>query len=136
MMSSTLGAPLGGTTRGGHQDVESVAASLITPPNFGGGGGICLPLMVVVAPASPNVPVTTCADALPPAKKLETASAPKVTFRNPAPKSTLCLLASPSGLPSVGGLRWVARAINPPTCFASDGYLLVGQPIHPTSSES
>src|SRR5271165_2331094 len=28
-----------------------LAASLITPPNFGGGGGICFPLMVVVASA-------------------------------------------------------------------------------------
>src|SRR5678810_714866 len=38
MMSNTLGAPLGGTTRGGHHGVESVAFSLITPPNpaFGG----------------------------------------------------------------------------------------------------
>src|ERR1700734_3094532 len=61
MMSSTLGAPLGGTTRGGHQGVESLALSLITPPNFGGGAGSCLPSTVVVALAEPNVPVTTCA---------------------------------------------------------------------------
>ena len=49
MISSTLGAPLGGTTRGGHQVLESVAFSLITPPNFGGGAGIWFPLIVVVA---------------------------------------------------------------------------------------
>src|SRR4029077_6102436 len=57
MMSSTLGAPLGGTTRGGHQGVDSEAFSLITPPNFGSGGGNCLPSMVVVAPGEPGVPV-------------------------------------------------------------------------------
>ena len=33
MMSSTLGAPFGGTTRGGHQGFDSEALSLITPPN-------------------------------------------------------------------------------------------------------
>src|SRR5450759_4267269 len=54
MMSSTLGAPLGGTTRGGHQGFESLALSLITPPNFGGTGGSCLPSMVVVASGEPG----------------------------------------------------------------------------------
>src|SRR6266436_7849837 len=58
MISSTLGAPLGGTTRGGHQVFESVARSLITPPNSGGGGGSCLPSIVVVAPGEPRTPVT------------------------------------------------------------------------------
>src|SRR3974390_2743884 len=33
MISSTLGAPLGGTTRGGHQAFESDAFSLVPPPN-------------------------------------------------------------------------------------------------------
>src|SRR5580692_2404848 len=61
MMRSTLGAPLGGTMRGGHQGVESLALSLITPPNFGGGGGSCFPSMVVVALGEPNWPVTCCA---------------------------------------------------------------------------
>src|SRR5258707_15827800 len=58
MISSTLGAPLGGTTLGGHQVFESVASSLITPPNAGGGGGSCLPSIVVVAPGEPRTPVT------------------------------------------------------------------------------
>src|SRR5664280_2724112 len=81
MMSSTLGAPFGGTTLGGHHGVESVAACVMTPPNFGGGGGICFPLMVVVALAWPSVPVTTCADpAFPPIKKIGTASALRASF--------------------------------------------------------
>src|SRR5436190_24382680 len=61
MMSSTLGAPFGGTTRGAHHGVDSDAFSLITPPNFGSGGGSCVPVIVVVAPGEPGVPVVTCA---------------------------------------------------------------------------
>ena len=57
MISSTLGAPLGGTMRGGQYDFESLASSLITPPNFIGGGGICFPSIVVVALGEPGVPV-------------------------------------------------------------------------------
>ena len=49
MISSTLGAPLGGTTRGAHQGFDCRAPFFITPPNFGSGGGSCLPLMLVVA---------------------------------------------------------------------------------------
>src|SRR5437763_13859176 len=64
MMSRMLGAPLGGTTRGGQYGLESVAASLITPPKGIGGGGSCFPSMVVVAPGEPGVPVAwTCARA-------------------------------------------------------------------------
>src|ERR1044072_1681944 len=64
MMRRMLGALLGGTTVGGHHDLESVAVSLITPPNFGSGGGSCFPSMVVVAPGGPGVPVVcTCARA-------------------------------------------------------------------------
>src|SRR5437773_7983946 len=62
MMSRMLGAPLGGTTRGGHHDFDSVAFSLITPPNFGSGGGSCLPSMVVVAPGEPGTPVCWTGD--------------------------------------------------------------------------
>src|SRR5512134_209179 len=63
MISSTLGAPFGGTTRGGHQYRDCSASSLITPPNFGSGGGSCLPLMVDLALGDPSVPVTCCATA-------------------------------------------------------------------------
>ena len=61
MMSSTLGAPFGGTTRGAHHGADSEAFSLITPPNFGSGGGSCFPSIVVVAPGEPGVPVICCA---------------------------------------------------------------------------
>src|SRR5271156_3066014 len=61
MISKTLGAPLGGTMRGGHHGLESVALSLITPPNFGGGGGICFPSMEVVPLGVPDVSVACCA---------------------------------------------------------------------------
>src|ERR1035438_4577158 len=62
MMSKILGASLGGTTVGAHHDFESAAFSLITPPNFGSGGGNCPPLMVVVALGAPMTPVVwTCA---------------------------------------------------------------------------
>ena len=61
MISSTFGAPLGGTTLGGQYGLESVARSLITPPNFDGGGGRFLPI-VVVASGAPSTPVTCCAN--------------------------------------------------------------------------
>src|SRR5229473_1616312 len=61
IMSNTLGAPFGGTMRGAHQAFDSEAFSLITPPNFGSGGGSCFPLIVVVALGEPNSPVTCCA---------------------------------------------------------------------------
>src|SRR5437899_1544388 len=63
MIKSTFGAFLGGTTRGAHQALDCSALSLITPPNFGSGGGSCFPSMDVVALAEPGVPVLCCADA-------------------------------------------------------------------------
>src|SRR4249920_398597 len=57
MMSSTLGAPLGGVTGGGQYGFESLALSLISPPNFIGGGGICFPSIVTVALGEPGTPV-------------------------------------------------------------------------------
>src|SRR6516164_5470820 len=79
MISSTFGAPFGGTTRGAHQGVDSEAFSLITPPNFGSGGGSCLPSMVVVALGDPGTPVTCWADAekQPRAKILMAANVPR-----------------------------------------------------------
>src|SRR6266571_6903890 len=52
-----FGACLGGTTRGAHQAFDWRASFLITPPNFGSGGGSCFAVMVVVAPGEPGVPV-------------------------------------------------------------------------------
>jgi hypothetical protein len=62
MISNTLGAPLDGTTRGGHHDFDWRASSLITPPNFGSGGGSWVPGIVVVAEGEPGVPVTCWAE--------------------------------------------------------------------------
>src|SRR3989440_7087406 len=62
MMSSTLGAPLGGTTVGGQPGFESAALRLTLPAKGGGGFGIYFPSMVVVALGEPGVPVVwTCA---------------------------------------------------------------------------
>src|SRR5215831_10261896 len=64
MISRTFGAPLGGTTDGGQYGLESLAVSLITPPNFGGSGGNCLPSSVIVALGEPGVPVICWAKAV------------------------------------------------------------------------
>src|SRR5258706_14916790 len=65
MISSTFGAPFGGTMRGAHHGLDSDAFSLIRPPNFALGGGSCAGLTVVVALGAPNSPVTCCAEAEP-----------------------------------------------------------------------
>src|SRR6266581_6425620 len=57
IISRIFGACLGGTMRGAHHGFDWRASFLITPPNFGSGGGSCLPLIVVVAPGEPGVPV-------------------------------------------------------------------------------
>src|SRR5438045_5258186 len=57
MIRSTFGAPLGGTIRGGQYGLESLASSLITPPNGRGGAGSCFPSIVVVALGDPGSPV-------------------------------------------------------------------------------
>src|SRR5438094_851460 len=88
MMSNTFGAPFGGTTRGAHQGFDCSAPSLITPPNFGSGGGSCFPLMVEVALGEPGTPVTCWADA-------ET----QVRARTPAPASILRLIFIMEELP-------------------------------------
>src|ERR1700680_1937215 len=63
MISNTFGALFGGTTEGGQYGLESFASSLISPPNFGGSGGSCLPSRVIVALGEPGVPVICWADA-------------------------------------------------------------------------
>src|ERR1700739_537574 len=63
MIRSTLGAPLGGTTRAGQYGFDWLAWRVMSPPNFGGGGGRYFPSIVVVAPGEPGVPVICCADA-------------------------------------------------------------------------
>src|ERR1700730_8569000 len=63
MIRSTLGAPLGGTTRAGQYGFDWLAWRLISPPNFGGCGGRYFPSIVVVAPGEPGVPVICCAAA-------------------------------------------------------------------------
>jgi hypothetical protein len=60
MISNTLGASFGGTTCGAHHGFDWRASSLITPPNFGSGGGSCFPSIVVVALGDPRGPVTLC----------------------------------------------------------------------------
>src|SRR3954471_17688394 len=61
IISSTLGAPLGGTTRGAHQGLDCRASSLITPPNFKSGGGSSLPSMTVVLLGEPDGVSPCCA---------------------------------------------------------------------------
>src|SRR5262245_54669245 len=57
MIKSTLGAPSGGTMRGGQYGVDCAALRSILPPNFGGSGGSWLPSIVVVAAGEPGTPV-------------------------------------------------------------------------------
>src|SRR2546430_8475734 len=61
MMSSTLGAPFGGSTRGGQYGFDWAALRSILPPNFGGGGGSCFPSSVIVAAGEPGTPLICCA---------------------------------------------------------------------------
>src|SRR5271170_3525706 len=63
MIRRMLGAPLGGTMRGGHHTFDPSRVSLITPPNGGGGAGSCFGLTVVVALGEPETPLTCWAGA-------------------------------------------------------------------------
>src|SRR5690348_6974713 len=60
MIKRILGAPLGGTTRGGHQGFDCATLRPILPPNFIGGGGSCLPSIERVAPGEPGASVICC----------------------------------------------------------------------------
>ena len=61
-----LGAPLGGTIRGGQYGLDSGAVRSIWPPNFGLGAGSCLPLIVVVALGEPGADLDRLAGPEPP----------------------------------------------------------------------
>src|SRR5262245_54058335 len=63
MIRRTFGAPLGGTTRGGHHGFDCATLRSILPPNFIGGGGSCLPSIERVALGEPGTPVIRCARA-------------------------------------------------------------------------
>src|SRR4029077_1716443 len=108
-MSSTLGAPFGGTTRGGHHVFESLTSSLITPPNFGSGAGIWLPLIVVVALGAPEVPVTTCPAAGATASRNGISNVVTIT-RMPGMLSARFILGSPP----LGSGRSLAAQAGPP----------------------
>ena len=56
MINSTLGAPVGGTTFGGHQGVDSGAVRLIVPPNGRSVGSRTSPGIVRVAEGEPGTP--------------------------------------------------------------------------------
>jgi hypothetical protein len=57
MISRTFGAPFAGLIRGDQYGFDFGAVSLITPPNFAGGGGSWSPWTVVVALGDPGVPL-------------------------------------------------------------------------------
>src|SRR5262245_469619 len=89
IISNTLGAPWG-TTRGAHHGFDCRASSLMTPPNFGSGGGSCLPLIVVVALGEPGAPVVSCAwTAAVTANNVHPKSSPRAAAR---PLSSICCL--------------------------------------------
>src|SRR5690349_6661161 len=85
MIRRTLGAPFGGTTRAGQYGFDWSACRLISPPNFGGGGGRYFPSMVVVAPGEPGVPLVCCACAAMPVsvRKAQPASSFEVERQRP-----------------------------------------------------
>src|SRR5262249_8116584 len=62
IISSTFGAPWGGTTRAGQYGVDCAALRSTFPLNSWSGGGSWLPSMVVVALGEPGAPVTCCAN--------------------------------------------------------------------------
>src|SRR5215468_7897304 len=64
MISSTLGAPLGGTMRADQYGFDVRASLVILPLKGWGGAGICAPSIVTCASGDPGAPPTTfCAAA-------------------------------------------------------------------------
>src|SRR5881392_906123 len=102
MIKRMLGAPLGGTTRGGQYGLESRALSLITPPNGIGGAGICFPSIVTVELGFPGVPLICwawgeCATAITAAASV----ALKITY----------LIGFIGGLAQLGRLHFVGHGV-------------------------
>jgi hypothetical protein len=64
MISSTFGAPLRGSTRGGQYGFDCAALRSILPSNFDGGTGICSPLMATEELGEPGTPVVCWARAV------------------------------------------------------------------------
>src|SRR5208337_1535091 len=62
MISRMLGAPSGGTIRGGHHDFDWTAFRLIVPPNGSSGAGSTSPGIVRVPSGEPILaPIAPCA---------------------------------------------------------------------------
>src|SRR5271155_2442084 len=66
MIKRMLGAPSGGTIRGGHHDFDWVAFRLIVPPNGRSGAGSTSPGIVRVPSGAPIwAPTASCTEAEP-----------------------------------------------------------------------
>src|SRR5262245_48991960 len=122
MINSTLGAPLGGSMRAGQKGLEPWVVRSMVPPNFCGGGGICVPSMVVVALGEPGVPVicwawagnaSSNANAQPPSRlggaacciNFMTYLPIQATIGGASPASGLLVLASQEAARASGGRR-------------------------------
>src|SRR5271166_6122719 len=91
MISRMLGAPAGGTIRGGHHDFDWVAFRLIVPPNGSSGAGSTSPGIVRVPSGEPMlVPVGARARAEPAAG----AAAPVCAFALPESQEPPSAVAS------------------------------------------
>src|SRR5258708_39945235 len=86
MISSTLGAPFGGTTVGGQYGLDCSEPRLISPANFGGGGGRYFPSIVSVALGAPGKPLIFWAPA----------GAKEVTIAVSATNANVAALMGPS----------------------------------------
>src|SRR5512139_2833479 len=100
MISSTFGAPLGGTMRAGQYGLDCCAVSPILPSNFGGGAGSWSPWIVVVALGEPGTPVTCCAMA---GTAASMTAASRATVVNRMALVFICLLLSPMSPSAWGG---------------------------------
>src|SRR5271157_4361468 len=90
MISNTFGAPLGGTICARQQGLESVALRLMVPPKSGGGDGIYLPSIVVVALVEHGTPVVCWAVAV----KAVSRNITEIALRRTNPPTSFCLFIS------------------------------------------